>query len=598
MTQLRLAYHIPAITHPDSYALDLLSVVLGQGRSSRLDQEILEKRGLVHAIGAFSFTPGEPGLFGISAVCHPDKRQAAQEAILEEIEKVKQNTVTSEELEKARKQILTSHLNQLQTMSGQAADLGSGWFVANNINFSENYLKKIQTVSSEDLQRVAKTYFYDDNLTIVSLNPKKSLMTKNDNLTQIQDVTSLQIKTHYLKNGIPVIIGRNDRLPLVSSRFCFKSGLLFETNSNQGISALTAQCLLKGTTNRSAEQIANELEILGGSIDIENNYNTTTLEVDTLKTDLSKGLALAADVLLHPLFPEPEVEKEKQIQLATLQQEQDQPMAVCRDLLRRNLFGEGAYAKNPLGTRETISPLKAQHLRSFYQNLCTTSNLTISVFGAVEEKEVLDELEQLFSRVPQRSLPVLAISTTTALATNLQVHEKINKSQAIVQIGFRTISVTDPDRPALDILEEALSDLGSRLFIKIREEQGLAYSVGAAQRLGLEPGYYIFYAATEPSKAEKVVQDLLAEVKTIAKEGLTEKEVKRAKAKILGAQKMARQSNGNFAQMVAIDTLYGLGPNFYQTYETKIQSLTVSEIKTVAQKYFSKNNYVVALVKP
>ena len=126
----------------------------------------------------------------------------------------------------------------------------------------------------------------------------------------------------------------------------------------------------------------------------------------------------------------------------------------------------------------------------------------------------------------------------------------------------------------------------------------MAYSVGAAQRLGLEPGYYIFYASTEPSKAEKVTHDLLAEVKVIANEGLTEKEVKRAKAKILGAQKMSRQSNGSFAQTVAIDTLYGLGPNFYQTYETKIQSLTVSEVKAIAQKYFSKNNYVIALVKP
>lgn len=598
LTQLQMAYHVPPITHPDSYALDLLSVVLGQGRSSRLDQEVLEKRSLVHSIGAFSFTPGEAGLFGVSAVCDSDKREKAEAAILEQIEKIKKTPITAQELEKARKQALTSQLSQLQTMSGQAADLGSSWFVAHDINFSENYLKKIQKVTVEDIQRVAKTYFYDDNLTIVSLNPKDTLTPKPKKDIEVKDVTSIQVQRFQLKNGIPVVINRNDRLPLVSSRFCFKSGLLFENATNQGISYLTAQSLLKGTKNRSAEQIANELENLGGSIDIANDYNTTTLEIDTLKSDFSKGLNLAADVLLNPLFPNEEVEKEKQIQLAALQQESDQPMAVCRDLLRRHLFGAGAYAKNPLGQKETIVSINSSQIRSFYQNLLVASNLTIAVFGAVDEKQVLAELEQLFSQVPNHAMPTLVSSASTALTTNLQVQEKIDKSQAIVQIGFRTISVTDPDRPALDILEEALSDLGSRLFIKIREEQGLAYFVGAAQRLGLDPGYYIFYAGTDPAKAEKVTHDLLQEVQIIANEGLTEIEVKRAKAKILGAQKMLRQSNGTFAQAVAIDTLYGLGSDFYQTYETKIQALTVPEIKAVAQKYFLKNNHVIAVVKP
>ncbi|MEZ5405143.1 MAG: insulinase family protein [Verrucomicrobiia bacterium] len=325
LTQLRLCYHIPSITHPDVYALDLLSVVLGQGRSSRLDQEILEKRALVHSIGAFSFTPGEAGLFAISAVCNAEKREEAQNAILDEIEKIKNAPISALELEKARKQTLASHLNQLQTMAGQAADIGSSWFVANDLNFSENYLKKIQAVTAEDIQRVAKTYFNDDNLTLVSLNPKGSLSPAAHVVSATNEVASLSIETHQLSNGIPVIIGENDRLPLASVRISFKSGALFENPTNQGITHLTTQSLLKGTKNRTTEQIANELENLGGSIDVDSGFNTTSLQVDVLKSDLNQGIALASDVLLHSQFPEEEVKKEKLLQLAALQQEKTSP---------------------------------------------------------------------------------------------------------------------------------------------------------------------------------------------------------------------------------------------------------------------------------
>src|SRR5213079_3213168 len=175
LTRLSLAWHIPEITHPDVPALDLLSTILGDGRSSRLYRRVREEAGLAFRIAAFSYTPGDPGLFGIDATLDPKKREAAEQLALGIVNEVKQTGVTAEELEKAKKITLSQHLGALTTMRGQASDIGSNWLLTRDLNFSREYLDAIQKVTLDDVKRVATTYLTENNLTVVSLNPKGSL---------------------------------------------------------------------------------------------------------------------------------------------------------------------------------------------------------------------------------------------------------------------------------------------------------------------------------------------------------------------------------------------------------------------------------------
>src|SRR5213079_2176333 len=175
LTHLSLAWHIPEVTNPDVPALDLLSSILGDGRSSRLYRRVREEAGLAYRISAFSYTPGDPGLFGIDATLDPKKREAAEQLTLQIIDEVKQNGVTAEELEKAKKITLGQHLGALTTMRGQASDTGSNWLLTRDLNFSREYLDAVQKVMLDDVKRVATTYLTENNLTVVSLNPKGSL---------------------------------------------------------------------------------------------------------------------------------------------------------------------------------------------------------------------------------------------------------------------------------------------------------------------------------------------------------------------------------------------------------------------------------------
>src|SRR5437016_3085138 len=180
LTHLSLAWHIPEVTNPDAPALDLLSTILGDGRSSRLYRRVREEAGLAFSISAFSYTPGDPGLFGVDATVDPKKREAAEQLVLQIVDEVKQTGVTADELGKAKKITLSHHLGALTTMRGQASDIGSNWLLTRNLNFSRDYLDTVQKLTLDDIKRVAAHYLTNENLTVISLNPKGSLVATAD----------------------------------------------------------------------------------------------------------------------------------------------------------------------------------------------------------------------------------------------------------------------------------------------------------------------------------------------------------------------------------------------------------------------------------
>src|SRR5438105_1905684 len=171
LTHLSLAWHIPEVTNPDVPALDLLSTILGDGRSSRLYRRVREEAGLAFSISVIYYQPGDPGLFGIDATVDPKKREAAEQLVMGIVDEVKQAGVTAEELTKAKKILLSHHLGALTTMRGQASDIGSNWFLTRNLNFSRDYLDAVQKVTLDDIKRVAANYLTDNTSTVVVSNP-------------------------------------------------------------------------------------------------------------------------------------------------------------------------------------------------------------------------------------------------------------------------------------------------------------------------------------------------------------------------------------------------------------------------------------------
>jgi zinc protease len=595
LTRLSLAWHIPEITHSDVPALDLLSTILGDGRSSRLYRRVREEAGLAFGVSAFSYTPGDPGLLGIDATVEPEKREATQDLVLKILEEIKEEGVTSDELAKAKKISLSHHLGSLTTMRGQASDLGSNWFLTRNLNFTRDYLAAVQKIEPEDIRRVAARYLTSDNLTVVSLNPKGALA----GATEAPElVNGGEIQKIELSNGLRLLVREDPRLPLISMAALFRGGLLAETRQTNGITRLMAKVLLKGTRTRTAEQIADTIEAVGGSIGSDAGNNSFSVSLDVTQPDLKLGAELLADVLLNATMPEKAVGREKEIQLAGIKEDEEQLTTVARNLLREALFQDHPYALRSKGWVESVSRLTQKHLLDFRDRYLVAKNGVISVFGNVKAAEVRQIFEEALAGMQPGELALTASAAPPAPTRNTIVESLKDKAQGVIMVGYRGVDIFSPDRYALELIDEASSDLGSRFFVRIREQMGLAYYVGASQMQGLVPGLFLFYLGTDPQKIENVKTALLEEINKLAAEGLTEKELVRAKKKLLGQQQIANQSNDSFGYAAALDELYGLGFDYYKTLERDVEAVTLDDVKRAAAKYFQKQPYVLAIVRP
>ena len=592
-----IAWHIPELRHHDVPVLDLLAAILGHGRSSRLYQQIRESKGLVHHIDAWTYSPGAAGLFGVSATIDADKFLTARDAIFEEVEKVKTSNVTDEELGKAVKQFVSATLSSRKTMQGQAQDLGSNWLAANDLSFSERYLAAVTRATPADLQRVAARYLSAENRSLYALLPNGTAPRQAAVVESAQDNP---IRKFDLANGLRLLVKEDHRLPFVEFRSAFRGGVLAENVDNNGITQLMSKLLLKGTQSRSAEDIALEIESIGGSIDSYGGNNSFGVTAEVLANDFDTGLNLLADVILNPTFRQPALEREREVQLAAIRSQRDHLLQSASKAMRRALFGAAGYGLDALGSESSVQQLQPEDLKRFHALYAVPDKCVLAIYGDVETMSLKSAVEQVFStwkpsKVSAAAQPVQNAANVDSVR---RVSETRDKKQAVIVVGYQGTSLHDPDRYALELLQESCSDLGSRLFMRVREKLGLAYYVGAQNFLGLAPGYFAFYAGTMPEKAGLVEKELLAEAELLRLEGLSDEELKRAKAKVIGQKKIARQDLGGFAMTTALDELYGLGFAHSDSEDVLYEAVTLDQIKTVARKYLKSDSLVIATVTP
>lgn len=591
---LHFAWHIPEARHPDVPILDALAVLLGSGRSSRLYQRVRE-RGLAHSADAWTYTPGGGGLFGMSAVIDGRGYTVARDAMLREIEAVRERPVEPVEVAKAIKQFVAATLAARKTMQGQAQDLGGSWLAASDLNFSARYLAAVQRVTAADAQRVAREYLNPDHMTIYALLPAGTAPAE---LAAVEEPVCHAAQKFELESGLRLLVKEDHRLPFVEFRAAFLGGVLAETAERNGVTQLLSKLLLKGARGRSAEQIAGEIESVGGHLESHGGNNTFGINAEVMSQDFALGLGLVADVLQAPDFPLEAMEREREIQLAGIRAQRDHLLQSAFSALRRELFGPAGYGLDPAGSEASVRALSLAEVRAFYQTRVVPHNCVLAIFGDVEAGAVRTAVEAAFSgwqaglrKPPLGSFPA-------ARGGRGRVVKRRDKKQAVLAIGWPGARLSDPDRYPLELIQEACSDLGSRLFLRIREELGLAYYVGAQNFAGLEPGYFAFYAGTAPDQAATVEQEILREAALLREEGLTEEELRRAKAKVLGQRKIARQDLGHLAMTGALNELFGLGYDYGDSEDALYEAVTRERVIETARKFLRPESAVVAMVRP
>jgi zinc protease len=224
-------------------------------------------------------------------------------------------------------------------------------------------------------------------------------------------------------------------------------------------------------------------------------------------------------------------------------------------------------------------------------------NGVLAVFGDVCAEEVRALAEELLGSLPAGEPALTTVPEPPAITDSREVEAFKDKEQAVLMMGFSGADLFSPDSAALEIIDEACSDLGSRLFLRIREEMGLAYFVGSSHMSGLARGMFTFYLGTAPEKVEDVKAALHDEVSKLAQDGLSEAELARSKEKNIGQQEIRNQSNGAFAFQAALNELYGLGHSYHLEQRRQVEALTVEQVRAVARKYFTQPA-ITAIARP
>ncbi|MFQ5486037.1 MAG: M16 family metallopeptidase, partial [Desulfobacterales bacterium] len=392
---LTVGFHTPEAFHPDSYAVEILAFVLGYGRSSRLYHNIKQQVNLVNTISASNYELNDLGIFMVEAIVEPQKVARAEKAIFQEIAKVRSEPVTEEELTKARNILESHYVSSMQSVSGQASMLAA-YEALGDYHLAEQYLSNLYEVTYRDVLRVANRYLIMNNCSLLEYVPQGpdtepvEKSQKRFELRHLLEKTSLElpelptepdytepfiyvrskgvegdIERHVFPNGLTLLVKESHQLPLVSAGFFCKGGQSDEGPENAGITGLTLRTSLKGTRNRTAAEIARQIESLGSSIHYSNDPDYLSYSINTLSKNFESGLEILTDVMTRPTFSTDELRKEKENTLNAILQEKDDMVRYPLKLFYSKLFKNHTYGLPASGEPEFIRCCTRQELQAW-----------------------------------------------------------------------------------------------------------------------------------------------------------------------------------------------------------------------------------------
>jgi zinc protease len=595
---LSLSFRTVPLTHPDLYPLDVLSDILSNGDSSRLVKRLKDEQQLVYSIDSASDTPAyAPGSLMVLATLEPDKLQATEAAILHELYRLKEELVRPEELAKAKKLKIAEHVFAQQTVQARAHTLGRDMLSTYDPNFSDTYVSNIQQVTAEDIRRAAQRYFDEDTLVTVVVRPRQAT---TPTTTPAQAVPAEPVVQKVLGNGLTLLLKRNPALPIVTMQAYFKGGVRVETPDTNGLSQLMAQLLVKGTTSRSADDIATAFDAMGGSLTAASGSNSFFVNAACLTEDFPTALAIFADVIMHPTFPDAELEKMRRLMLATLREQDDNWQTEVSQLFRTTFFTTSPYRLQPEGSEAALQRLQRQNVVAFHQRYVVPNNMVLAIFGDIDVAKTTAAVEQAFTGFQAPPVTFPSIPAEPVPTQSRRQVKYTQKQVAAIYIGFPGTTMANlEDRYPLHLLDAIVSGIGfpgGWLHTELRGKQ-LVYVVHAMNWLGLEPGYFGIIAATQPEKVDEVVGIILQNMEKARAGDFSDEDIGRAKDLALIAERLERQTNDQLARDAALNELYGLGYDFSKHDQARLEKVTSADIQRVAHAYLSHPTIVITTPK-
>jgi zinc protease len=625
LSYLEMAYHIPEGKHPDFYAFDVLSQIMSAGRTSRLYQTLVET-GLAVSADAGDPTLHDPSLFLLQATPRPGVALAdLEKAAVAQFERVKNEDVSEEELRRAKNQIEADFIYQRDSVTAQATLLGrydawTGW------RYLQSYLDRIRAVSAADVRRVAQQYFVQTNRTVGWFVPTSEPASPGagpvgeaaaraepapPNARPIPLpkpspalARSAPVTRTVLPNGLVVIVSPNRSNPTVAvTGNMATAGQSRDPGNRPGLAAMTAGMLSRGTQQRSSVQIARELETVGASSSFSTDEDALSFSGAALTKDLDRLLDVMADELRHPTFPAAELEKLRQQSLAGLQQELQDPSSRASRAFLRAIYPVG-HPYRPATPEEDEDSLKAitrDELEAFYRSHYGPDAAILVIVGDVSPEQALAAVQRHFGDWARNPAAPRQLPPNPPLQQQ-PVRETIpmpDKSEVVIDYGFAgQLARKDPDFYAAQLMNTVLgggSGLNSRLAVRVRDQEGLVYTIYSYFDAGKVAGPFTMSLGTNPMNTQRALASAEREVARMRDQGVTDRERQEAVAYLTGYFPVRLETNAGVAAILLVAEYYGLGMDYIQKYASYYEAVTTSQVNEAARKYLHSDRATVVI---
>jgi zinc protease len=568
-----LSYQIPKKVHEDIPALELLGNILGEGESSRLQEELRRNKGIVTNISTYLFTPRDPGLFVIFATFKEKNYDAIMSEIKAQFSRIQKDGVTSWEMEKARNMIKASYIYSVETVQGKAMQVGNFQTLTGDAYYLDKYLLALDKVTQADIKRVLERYIIGKEKGVVVLKPKDPA----------------NPHTFQLKNGLKLVVNKNQASPSFAFKIGFVGGLKEEPEGKNGIFNLLSKMLLRGTKNKDAAAIAREIDLLAGELSPFNGRNLFGLSGKFLKKDLVAVFGLLRELLIETVMKEAELRKIKADVLSEIRQRDDDPIGFTFRRFNEVLYEGHPYSKDPIGKERDIEDIKADDLERFYKGYVSPSSAVFAISGDIDERELTALIKELFSAWDGEA-HTLRKEAVKESRKNTVIEKDILQTHLI--FGFLGPGLLDKDRYAVEIVDAILSGMGGRIHKVLREDNPYAYALTFFNQMAYETGGMGIYIGTDRKLSGEVEKIVRSEIERILRDGFTQKEVENGKNYLIGNHYIKMQSNGAITTAMCFDTMYGLRPNYFKVWPGLIEKVTKEDVDRVARRYLTFDRMV------
>jgi zinc protease len=610
-TWLSLGFHIPSIRSVDVNALDLAADILGARESSRLVGLLEKEKQIVHSINTSSITPKDPGLFIVYATADAQKTDEAVKGVLDEIKRLATEPPSLEELNRAKVNIEATYRYEMETVGGMARNIGSFEADMGYAEYLQNYLRWNMAVTPEQVSEVAGRYLTAPNLTVTVLMPQKdrpnyTVAALNESLKSYVPAKGAvvgpgaagQAVVRSLPNGIRVVLLPDHSNAVASVRFACLGGTRFESKESAGVMNFIARSITTGAAGMDERAIARKIEDMGGRIEGFSGYDSIGLNVSFFSRNIEEGLKLAAQIYADPSFPEDKIERERKLILNKIKTAPDRPTFYAVQILNETLYEKHPYGHDKKGTNETVKAFTRDDLVKAYKRFATPSNTVISAVGDLDPEKTFALIAELFGKIPAKALDAPAVPQEAPLTSVRNKTVRQARAKAHIVIGFLGTTLKDEDRYPLTVLNNVLAGQGGRLFVELRDKKSLAYAVTSFLRPGMDPGSVALYIACDQAKVEEAANSLFNEVRRVRDAPVTEEELNRSKKNLIGSHRISLQSSASRALNAALNTVYGLGPDYDPVYIEKISKVTTAQVQAAAKKYMDTERCALVKILP